>query len=215
MAETAPAGRDDKADKEDKAVKEDHSDRDGKRILRALKRIAHDKLRNRQMSGRAEAQAPVFKVYTTLEDQVSIPHLAHRNRQQEAFHTTVKPQQPRRSLIRVYRLKGLEWGLYKEEGGRRTRLPTIVQILEAEEEYLLIIKARKRKRPNAPGSSKRKHFDRPNQGRRGGTILYGPHETSQSQTSHHVATGETRQWICRGPRVGNPGFNPRQSVDSE
>jgi hypothetical protein len=61
-------------------------------------------------------------------------------------------------------LKNLELDLYrKEKDGRRTRLSVGMQILEAEAEYLLIIRGRRKKEPNAPGSSKRKHYERANQ----------------------------------------------------
>jgi hypothetical protein len=99
-----------------------------------------------------------------LEDQVGIVHLAHRNRRREEFHTTAKAENLRKSLIRVFRSKNLVWDLYRtQEDGRRARLPIGMQILEAEAEFLLIIRGRRKKKPNAPGTSKGKHYERANQ----------------------------------------------------
>jgi hypothetical protein len=44
-----------------------------------------------------------------------------------------------------------------------TRMPELMQILEDQAEYVIRIEGYKRRRPNSPGSSKRHHFERPNQ----------------------------------------------------
>jgi hypothetical protein len=138
----------------------EHWDRDSKRLIRAVKKIGYDRLRERKSAEPKEAPKAV-RVYATLEYQVGIVHLAHRNRRREEFHTTAKAENLRKSLIRVFRLKNLVWDLYRtEEDGRRTRLPIGMQIFEAE--FLLIIRGRK-KTPNTPGSSKRKHYEMANQ----------------------------------------------------
>jgi hypothetical protein len=54
-----------------------------------------------------------------------------------------------------------------------------MQIIEDEAEYVLVIEDQRRKRPNAPGTSKRHHFERANQkGRRGDFEWHQPQEKS-------------------------------------
>jgi hypothetical protein len=71
---------------------------------------------------------------------------------------------PRKYLIGVYRLKGLQWVLYRTDfrEGRWAELPKLLKIAEEGDEYELEITGRKRRQPNAPGPSRKRHFDRPN-----------------------------------------------------
>jgi hypothetical protein len=74
----------------------------------------------------------VYRVYITLEDQVGLINLKHRNGQREEFQTTLpKRQDLRKSLIPVFRLKGLRWNLSgADEGGELTRLPKVLLVLD-------------------------------------------------------------------------------------
>jgi hypothetical protein len=45
-------------------------------------------------------------------------------------------------------------------------MPILLQVIEDEAEYVLVIEEQKRRRPNSPGTSKRQHFQRANQKRR-------------------------------------------------
>jgi hypothetical protein len=128
-----------------------------------LKKTAYDKLRERK-EGREEEKAAPSRVYITLEDRVGVTHLAHRVGIREELQTTTKNL--RKSLIRIFRLKNLVWELHRRDGGQWAKLPKLVQVLQAEADYRLIIIERKRKRPNAPGSSRRRHFERANQRKR-------------------------------------------------
>jgi hypothetical protein len=138
-------------------------ERDAKRLLRALRKIAHDKLRERK-EGREEEKAVPSRVFITLEDRVGISHLAHRIGVKEELHTATKNL--RKSLIRIFRLKNLVWELYRQEREQWVKLPKLVQVMQEGAVFRLIIVARKQRRPNAPGSSKRRHFERANRGKR-------------------------------------------------
>jgi hypothetical protein len=140
-----------------------HRDRDAKRLLRALKKVAYDKLRERKEGKEIEKVVP-SRVYITLEDRLGVSHQAHRVGIREELQTSTKNL--RKSLIRIFRLKNLVWELHRRDGNQWAKLPKLVQVLQAEADYRLIIIERKRKRPNAPGSSKRRHFERANQRKR-------------------------------------------------
>jgi hypothetical protein len=74
------------------------------------------------------------------------------------------PWEVRKYLIRVYRLKRLQRVLYRRDlrEGRWAVLPKLLKIAEEGDEYQLEITGRKKGRPNAPGTSRRQHFNRPN-----------------------------------------------------
>jgi hypothetical protein len=58
-------------------------------------------------------------------------------------------------------------------------MPELFQVIDDEAEYVLVIEEQKRKRPNSPGTSKRKHFERANQKRRRKDFeWYAPSEKS-------------------------------------
>jgi hypothetical protein len=56
-----------------------------------------------------------------------------------------------------------------------------MQILEEGAEYVLRITERKRKRPNAPGTSKRKHFERADGKKRKGDFSWSTSEERDSR----------------------------------
>jgi hypothetical protein len=113
-------------------------------------------------------------------------HLKHRSGQREEFQTILSdPHEFRKPLIRVFRLKGLIWNLLRvEEGGRLTRLPKLMQILEEQMDFVIKIEARKKqKRPDAPSSSTGRHFERDSQKIRR-VNLYGNHRKWKLGRSH-------------------------------
>jgi hypothetical protein len=64
-----------------------------------------------------------------------------------------------------------------------------MQILEDQAEYVLRIEGYKRKRPNSPGSSKRKHFDRANQKRGKQDFTWSPPQDSQKKNPRGPVKG--------------------------
>jgi hypothetical protein len=139
-------------------------------MIRAAKKLAYE-LRGPR---KEKAKRP---------DQVGIRHLQYRVGKREEFQTTLQhPHQFRKSLIRIFRLKNLRWDLLrKDREGRTARMPVLMQILEEEAEYVLRIVQWKRKRPNAPGTSKRKQFERANQKKRKGDFSWSPSEEKGSR----------------------------------
>jgi hypothetical protein len=67
-----------------------------------------------------------------------------------------------------------------------------MQILEDETEYLLVIEDQRRKRPNAPETSKRKHFERANQKRGRRDFEWHPPQ-QQSPHKNHPGNSEKNQ----------------------
>jgi hypothetical protein len=122
------------------------------------------------------------------------------------------PHEFRKVLVRVYRLKNLKWSLYHvDEEGKRARMPELMQIIEDNAEHVLVIEEQRRKRPNAPGTSKRKHFERANQKRRRGHFeWHSPqeksshkkdppsHEEGRSRGGHHD-TEDSKRFTCTAP----------------
>jgi hypothetical protein len=143
--------------------------RDAKRMLRASKKIAHDLLRSTRDQARAERPKPEkknMKIYVTMNDRVGLPFLKYWNLTRRELHVGIEkgPWEIRKYLIRVYRLKGLQWVLYRKDlrEGRWAELPKLLKIAEEGDEYQLEITGRKRRHLNTPGSSRKRHFDRPN-----------------------------------------------------
>jgi hypothetical protein len=96
-------------------------------------KIAFDRLLEKKEKREGKnALEPVLRVYITLENHIDLEHLKHRNGQRGEFQTTVsKSHEPRKSLIRVFRLNGLKWYLYRVgEGGELTRLPKVLLALD-------------------------------------------------------------------------------------
>jgi hypothetical protein len=88
--------------------------------------------------------------------------------------------------------------LRTNQDGNTVRMPVLMQILEEDAEYVLVIEEQKRKRPNAPGTSTRKHFERANQKRWRRGFNWRPpqdrdshkndprsHEARRSRDGHH------------------------------
>jgi hypothetical protein len=147
-------------------------------MIRATRKLAYE-IRGPRKEKAKKPEKKVYRALITLEDQVGIHHLQHRVGKGEEFQTTLQhPHQFRKSLIRIFRLKNLRWELLrKDREGKTTRMPVLMQILEEEAEYVLRIMERKRKRPNAPAPSKRKHFERANHKKEGkGDFSWSPPE---------------------------------------
>jgi hypothetical protein len=80
----------------------------------------------------------------------------------------------------------------------------MVQMMEEEAEYLIVIKARKKRRPNAPGTSKRKHYERPNQGKRKASDFVWDPQVQPAPSQPPRSNG-------RSPRIESPrppGWKP-------
>jgi hypothetical protein len=178
--------------------------RDACRLIRALKKVACA-LRGPREAKAKKPEKKVYRAFITLEDQVVIHHLSHRVGKQEEFQTTLQhPHQFRKTLIRVYRLKNLRWSLLrKQQDGSLMRMPELMQILEDDVDCVVRIEAKKRKRPNAPGSSKRSHFERASQTRREQDFNWSPDQAESSQR-HDPKMHEARRSKDGHHEEGNP-----------
>jgi hypothetical protein len=143
--------------------------RDAKRMLRATKKIAHDLLRSTRDQARSakkpKPEKKNMKIYVTMNDRVGLPFLKHWNEERRELHVGIEkgPWEIRKYLIRVYRLKRLRWVLFRRDlQGRWTELPKLLKIAKEGDEFQLEVTGRKRGRPNAPGTSRRQHFERAN-----------------------------------------------------
>jgi hypothetical protein len=106
-------------------------------------------------------------------------------------------------------LKNLIWTLFRAEEGNLTRMPELMQILEDRAEYVIRIEGYKRKRPNTPGSSKRKHFERANQKRGRKAFDWSPPQDSQKTNprgpvkgcpeGRRQAEGDESRFIWKAP----------------
>jgi hypothetical protein len=168
-------------------------------MIRAARKIAYE-IRGPRREKAKKPEEKVYRAFITLEDQVGIRHLQHRVGKREEFQTTLQhPHQFRKSLIRIFRLKNLWWDLLRKDwGGRIARMPKLMQILEDGAEYILKITGQKRKRPNAPGTSKRQHFERANQKKKlkKKDFSWSPSGTDDSQKA------EPRSLVARRSEVG-------------
>jgi tRNA U54 and U55 pseudouridine synthase Pus10 len=155
--------------------------RDACRIIRALRKISYE-IRGPWKGKPKKEEKKVYKAFITLEDQVAVHHLRHRVGRREELQTTLShPHQFRKTLIRVYRLKNLRWSLlHVDREGNRARMAQLMQILEEDAEYVLVIEDQKRKRANASGTSKRRHFERANQKRGRGDFQWSPPQEKDS-----------------------------------
>jgi hypothetical protein len=132
-----------------------HSQEDAakKRVLQTKVQAIKDWFRQelKEQNGhpaQKEEEKHAYKAFITLDDRIGIEHLKSRNGERDEFQTTLlHPREFRKTLIRVFRLKGLRWSiLRKHEDGGLARLPKPIQILEEDMEYVVRIEARKRKR---------------------------------------------------------------------
>jgi hypothetical protein len=174
---------------EDPSRKEtaDMAIRDARRLLRATKKICYDLLREKQRSGKSEENPdPKQRVYVTLLDGVGIEHLRHRIGRREVYN--IDPSKGwnkfRKALVRRFRLKNLQWNLWVKDNVAWICLPKVPHVTDGDELRLQVYGTRNR-HPNAPGSSKRRHFDRPNSKRSRRDFIWVP--STQTQL-HDMAT---------------------------
>jgi hypothetical protein len=128
--------------------------------------VEYDRLRALRAAQEKEvAPAKRIRVYVTLADQVRLKHIEHRVGRREihdlddgAWHKF------RKKLMQKLRLKDLRWNLWEQGGGAWACLPR-VPAMKDQDELRLEIWGKKDRTPNRPGTSKRKHFVRPNQKR--------------------------------------------------
>jgi hypothetical protein len=154
----------------------DTKHREAMRLYRKARKLAYELREPRKREKPVKEAKRVYRAYITLEDQVGVHHLKHRVGRREEFQTNLThPHQFRKALIRVFHLKNLRWSLFHvDREGNRARMPQLMQIIEDDTEYVLVIEEQRRKRPNAPGTSKRRHFERANQKRGRGDFEWHP-----------------------------------------
>jgi hypothetical protein len=133
-----------------------------------------------------------MKIYVTMNDRVGLPFLQHWDGQRRELHVGIEKGtwEIRKYLIRVYRLKRLQWVLYRKDlrDGRWAELPKLLKIAEEGDEYQLEILRRKTGRPHAPGTSRRQHFDRPNSRKTKRDFIWNaPNPRVNSQTQVQLA----------------------------
>jgi hypothetical protein len=143
--------------------------RDAKRMIRDTKKIAYDLLHSTQAEFRAEKPKPEkknIKIHVTMNDRGWLPFLKHWNWMRRELHAGIIKEawDIRKYLIRMYKLKGLQWVLYPRDNGdgRLAELPKLLKIVDPGDDFQIEITGRKKMHPNAPGSSRRRHFDRAN-----------------------------------------------------
>jgi hypothetical protein len=88
-------------------------------------------------------------------------------------------------------------------------MPELMQILEDQAEYVIQIEGYKRKRPNTPGTSKRRHFERANQKRSRQDFDWSPPQVSQKTNprcpvkgcpeGRHQAEGDESRFTWTAP----------------
>jgi hypothetical protein len=124
-------------------------ERGAKRLLRALKKIACDDLRGRRRHEKRTKYDYVYRAFITIEDEVGIKH-------QSTGRVPDDDRQATRTEEIADPKSQAERTREKETG--RTRLPKLLQSLEDGVELILKTEGRGRRRPDAPGTSKPKHF---------------------------------------------------------
>jgi hypothetical protein len=169
--------------------------RDASRLIRATRKISYE-LKNAapaREKKKKEEKKKVFKAYITLGDRVGITHLQSRVGKREEFQTTLqKPSNFRKTLIRVFRLKGLRWTLLqRHEDGRKAAMPKLMKVLEEKAAYIVRIEDQRGGRPNAPGSSKSRHYERANQKRSRWSFSWSapPEKGPKNEPRSHEARG--------------------------
>jgi hypothetical protein len=155
----------------------DHRERDVRRMLRAVKKIEYDRLRRLRAEQRQEvAPAKRIRVYVTLADQVGLKHLEHRVGRREIYDLDDGAWHKfRKKLMQKFRLKGLRWNLWEQSGGAWACLPKVPVVMD-QDELRLEVWGKKARTPNRPGTSKRKHFERPNQKRSRKSFTWTPRD---------------------------------------
>jgi colicin import membrane protein len=97
-------------------------------------------------------------------------------------------------------------------------MPKLMQILEDGAEYILKITGRKRKRPNAPGTSKRKHFERANQKKRKQDFSWSPTERDSQKLQPKSQRSEVGCQVQESPNRDIPETHvepPSQPLEPE
>jgi hypothetical protein len=96
---------------------------------------------------------------------VGVKHLEHRVGRREIYDLDEGAwHKSRKKLVQKFRLKGLRWNLWEQSGGAWACLPKVPSVRD-QDELRLEVWGKKVRIPNNPGTSKRRHFDRPNQKR--------------------------------------------------
>jgi hypothetical protein len=150
----------------ERKVTVDNRDRDARRMIRAVKKLEYDRLRELR-AARKQRAAPAKRglVYVTLADQVGMKHLEHRVGRREIYDLDEGAWHKfRKRLVQKFKLKGLRWNLWEQIGGAWACLPKVPAVSD-QDELRLEIWGKRDRVPNRPGASKRKHFVRPNQKR--------------------------------------------------
>jgi hypothetical protein len=144
----------------------DDGERDARRMLKALKKVEYDRLRELRAARKQEEKPPGrIRACVTLADQVGMKHLEHRVGRREVYDLEEGAWHKfRKKLIQKFRLKGLRWNLWERSGGAWACLPKVPKVGD-QDELRLEVWGKKDRVPNKPGTSNRKHFDRPNQKR--------------------------------------------------
>jgi hypothetical protein len=182
--------------------------RDASRLIRAAWKIAYElkgtAIEKIEQKKKVKAEAKFYMAYVTIEDRVGIRHLRSQVGKRKELQTTLRnPHDFGKTLIRIFRLKGLCWTLLRrEEDGRTAVMPKPMQILEGNAEYIVRIEERLRRRPNAPGSSKRRHFERANQKKGRESFTWSPPQQEglkNGSKSHEARRSKT------GRDEGDPG----------
>jgi hypothetical protein len=190
---------------------------DASRLIRAARKIAYElkgtAIEKIEQKKKEKAEKNVYGAYVTIEDRVGIIHLQTQVGKRKESQTTLRnPHEFRKTLIWVFRLQGLRWTLLrKEEDGRTAIMPNLMQILEENAEYIVRIEERLRRRPNAPGSSERRHFERANQKKSRASFTWSPpliegpksepksHEARRSKVGHEDGGPGRFTWTAPEP----------------
>jgi hypothetical protein len=142
----------------------DHRERDVRRMLRAVKKVEYDRSRELRAARRQEV-APAKRIQVARADQVGSKHLEHRVGRREIYELDDGAWHKfRKKLVQKFRLKGLRWNLWEHSGGAWACLPK-VPVVRDQDELRLEVWGKRDRVPYKPGTSKRRHFERPNQKR--------------------------------------------------
>jgi hypothetical protein len=121
---------------------EDGKMAEAKCMIRAVKKVAYDILRDTPKDLKPKTKDPErrsINVCLTLEDRVGIKHLQHRVGRREELRADVSkyPWNLGKAMIRIYRLKNLEWTLWRHDSERRGKavLPKLLQTAEEGDKF--------------------------------------------------------------------------------
>jgi hypothetical protein len=170
---------------------EDNQSRDARRLIRAAKKESYGMIRAEKRARQVkEKPEPKINVYVTLADQVGVKHLEHRVGRREVYEFQNGAWHKfRKKLIQKFRLKGLRWNLWERDGVAWVCFPKVPHMAD-EDELKLEVYGKKTRTPNSPGSSKRRHFDRPNQRRSKKSFSWVPPQPRTADVSTSVKLAE-------------------------